>query len=125
VVANPDKYRSAKVLWGGLIIISSNVKAGTQLEILIYPLDRHLKPDIDKDTLGRVIVSHDGYLETLDYASGRLLTVGGIIQQTKKGSVGDAIYTYPVIKAEQLHLWPQKDGDDEGRVHFGIGVMIH
>ena len=125
VVAAPDKYRSAKVLWGGLIINSSNVKAGTQLEILTYPLDRNLKPNIDKDTLGRVIVSHDGYLETLDYASGRLLTVLGIVQQIKKGSVGDAIYTYPVVKAEQLHLWPQNDRDKGGRVYFGIGVMIH
>jgi outer membrane lipoprotein len=125
VVANLDKYRSKKTLWGGLIINSSNVKQGTQLEILSYPLDRNLKPDIEKDTLGRVIVSHEGYLETLDYASGRLLTVVGIVQETKKGMVGEAMYTYPVVKTGQLHLWPQKDNDSDGRVHFGIGVMIH
>jgi outer membrane lipoprotein len=125
VVASPEAYRSKKVLWGGLIINSSNVKSGTRLELLAYPLDRRLKPDINKDALGRVMAYSDGYLETLDYASGRLLTVTGMVQGIEKAPVGEAMYSYPVVNIAQIHLWPEQDASGESRVHFGIGVVIH
>ncbi len=125
VVASLEKYQGKSVVWGGVIINSTNIKDGTQLEILAYPLKRDLKPDTEQSALGRVIVWHSGYLETLDYAAGRLVTVTGNVHETKKGSIGDAIYTYPVVHARQLHLWQQIDDASGGRVHFGIGVMIH
>jgi outer membrane lipoprotein len=126
VVTQVETYKSKKVLWGGVIIDSVNVKDGTQLEVLVYPLDRNSKPEIEKNNLGRIIAFHHGYLETVDYAAGRLLTLVGIVQETKKGSVGEAMYTYPVVSTDQLHLWPPTTAaDDENGVHFGIGIMIH
>ncbi|WP_455209930.1 Slp family lipoprotein [Kaarinaea lacus] len=125
VVANLERYQGKNVLWGGVIINSTNVKEGTQLEILVYPLKSDLKPDTEQGTLGRIIVFEDGYLETLDFAAGRLLTVKGNVRETKKGSVGEAVYTYTVVQAQQLHLWPQKDEEGSSGVRFGIGVMIH
>ncbi|KPJ92333.1 MAG: hypothetical protein AMJ53_09615 [Gammaproteobacteria bacterium SG8_11] len=125
VVTDLKKYQNKSVLWGGVIVKSTNVKEGTELELLVYPLKKDFKPDTEQNTLGRIIVFHDGYLETLDYAAGRLLTVQGIVYDLKKGSVGEAIYTYVVVDARQMHLWPPIEDDDSGRVQFGIGVMIH
>lgn len=126
VVADLQENQNKNVLWGGVIINSANVKAGTELELLVYPLKRDFKPDTKQNVLGRVIVFHDGYLETLEYAAGRLLTVRAIVHETREGSLGEAaVYTYVVIQARQLHLWPPVDDDGGGRVHFGIGVMVH
>jgi outer membrane lipoprotein len=125
VVAQPQSYQGKNVLWGGIIVNSSNVKDGTEVELLTYPLDGNYKPQTDKDTLGRIIAFNHGYLETLDYAEGRLLTVTGTVQGIKKAPVEEAIYTYPVVNASQLHLWPQQDSGGESRVHFGIGVILH
>lgn len=124
VVASPDTYREKHVLWGGVIVHSANVKSGTELKLLAYPLSRNLKPQTSKEALGRIIVFKEGYLETLDYAPGRLLTVTGTVQGTKKAPVGEAMYTYPVVNATQVHLWPYQEETGESRVHFGVGVGI-
>ena len=125
VVSHLENSRGKSVLWGGVIINSTNVKDGTQLEVLAYPLKGDLKPDTNQGALGRIIVLHDGYLETLDYVAGRQVTVKGNVLETREGSVGEAVYTYAVVHVKQLHLWPQVDDEASGRVHFGIGVMIH
>jgi len=127
VVGDLQKYQNDSVLWGGVIVKSTNVKEGTELELLVYPLKRDFKPDTERNTLGRIIVFRDGYLETLDYAAGRLLTVQGVVRDLRKGSLGEAIYTYVLVNAKQLHLWSPEDDDGTGGggVRFGIGVMIH
>jgi outer membrane lipoprotein len=124
VVASPDTNRGKQVLWGGVIVHSANVKSGTELKLLAYPLDRSLKPQTGSEALGRIIVFREGYLETLDYAPGRLLTVTGTVQGTKKAPVGEAMYTYPVVNTTQIHLWPYQEEAGESRVHFGIGVGV-
>ena len=115
-----------KVLWGGLIVNSSNTSQGTQFEILAYPLDNHYKPQTDQVTLGRFIANSSQYLETLDYAQGRLLSVIGTLKETKAGKIGDAEYIYPVVTIEQHHLWKtQSEQSMEPTVHFGVGVIFH
>ena len=44
VVADLQTYRGKRVLWGGTIVNSTNVKTGTELELLVYPLKRDFKP---------------------------------------------------------------------------------
>ena len=125
VVQDLDKFMAKNVLWGGVIINSANVKEGAELEILVYPLDTHLKPKLESSTLGRIIALHKGYLETRDYAPGRLLTLVGTIKNITKRPIDKAEYTYPVVEIVQSHLWPEKGKKVDTQVHFGIGVMVH
>lgn len=126
VVENIDTYRTKKVLWGGVIINSINIEKGTQFEILLYPLDRYHRPQVEGQVMGRIVALYDGYLEIMDFAPGRVLTVVGQITDTKKGIIGEAEYVYPLINIEQHHLWSRADTDDiETRFHIGIGVVIH
>ena len=119
-----DAVRGARVIWGGVIINSKNLETGTQLEILAYPLNDRQRPRLDREPLGRFIVEHRSYLETVDYAPGRELSVTGTISGTKEGKIDESKYIYPAVTSEQLHLWP-KGGADEPQFHFGIGVMFH
>lgn len=124
VVENFTGFKNANVLWGGIIISSSNLKDRTQLEVLGYPLQSDQKPDVTKNPLGRFLVLKDQYLETIDYAQGRLITLTGHIVKTHLGEIGSALYTYPVVQADQIYLWPKDDSSNQTRFHFGVGVMI-
>ncbi len=113
------------VAWGGLIAASKNLKDKTELEVVGYPLDSENRPDRDAAPTGRFLVIQAGYLETADYAPGRLITVVGTVTETRTGTVGDAKYVYPVVVTGKMQLWPKLYGERrEPSIHFGIGVGI-
>jgi outer membrane lipoprotein len=118
-----DTRKGEKVVWGGTIITSTNQKNETRLEILAYPLDSDHYPQLDKPAYGRFLLLKEGYLETVDYAPGRLVTVSGTLDGIRKSKLDESEYTYPLLQAEQLHLW-SKSGKSQTRFHFGIGVMF-
>lgn len=113
------------VAWGGLIANARNLKDKTELEVVAYPLDSQNAPDSSAKPTGRFIVLQSGYLETADFAPGRLITVVGTVTETRTGTVGEAKYVYPVVVANKLQLWPPPYRDRrEPSIHFGIGVGI-
>lgn len=123
-VADPVATRGHKIRWGGIIISSTNLKDTTQLEILSYPLDRAGAPNQNAKASARFIALKNGYLESVDYAAGRAVTVIGTLEETRVGAVGEAKYTYPVVAIEQLHLWPKDNNNHDSPIHFGFGLGI-
>jgi outer membrane lipoprotein len=117
--------KGTRLLWGGVIIASSNTKETTQFEILAYPLDDDQKPELDKTPLGRFIAVREGYLETRDYSQGRLMTLRGTLLENRIGKIGESEYIYPVIDIDNHYLWPIRRDSSEPQFHFGIGVMLH
>ena len=115
-------YQSNKVIWGGIIVNSKNLKTGTLLEVLAYPLGFNEEPDTNRKPLERFLVEHPEYLETMKYSSGQLITVIGTLIEVHQGFIGEAEYSYPVITAEQLHLWPIDEQQSDTQFYFGVGV---
>lgn len=112
-----------RVLWGGTIVGARNLDDGTELEVLAYPLDRRQRPMTGRPAAGRFLILSDDYLETLDYAAGRLVTVLGARAGMREGRVGEAPYDYPVVRAESLHLW-RPDAPQPSGPRFGIGIGV-
>jgi outer membrane lipoprotein len=113
------------VAWGGLIAAAKNLKDKSEIEVVGYPLDSENRPDPDAKPTGRFLVIQPGYLETADYAPGRLITVVGTVTETRHGTVGEAKYIYPVVVAGKLQLWPKASAERrDPSIHFGIGVGI-
>lgn len=126
VVADISSAQGKTAMWGGIIISGKNFKAHTRLEVLAYPVDEDGVPDRQGKPLGRFLAQKQGYLETSEYSEGRYVTVIGPVQALDDGKIGESDYKYPVLTAEQLHLWPTEDSrDTEGQFHFGIGVIFH
>lgn len=115
-----------RVLWGGTIVATTNLKDATQMEILAYPLDKSQKPKTDATPLGRFMVIHPGYLESADYNPGRSITVVGTLAGTRQGKIGETEYTYPVVNPEKSYLWPRETVSSEpsSNVHFGVGLGV-
>jgi outer membrane lipoprotein len=122
--AGSEVLKGEQVLWGGVIIASTNLKEATQLEILAYPLDDYQRPNSSDKALGRFLALQPGYLETADYAQGRHITVKGMRGEKRMGRVGESEYTYPVVNINQLHLWPKEGEYVEPQIRFGIGVIF-
>lgn len=122
--ADINVARGQTVRWGGVIISSNNLKDATQLEVLAYPLDDDGRPRRDMAPLGRFLAVRSGYLETVDYAPGRAVTLTGKVQETRENKVGEASYTYPVLAIDQARLWTDERRGGDSRFHFGIGVGI-
>jgi outer membrane lipoprotein len=126
VSANPALHRGTQVIWGGLIVVTRNLADYTELEVLGYPLDRSQRPDAGRSPQGRFLVRTRGYLEEVDYAQGRRVTVTGTLGEHVDGLVGEAPYTYPLLQARDIHLWPVDTRRDPGspRFHIGVGVIF-
>lgn len=110
------------VLWGGAILSTTNLEHSTRIEVQAYPLDAYNAPRIRRDPLGRFILEYPGYLEPAIYTEGRLITLVGAVTRTLDGKVDDAAYTYPVVVAEQIYLWPRDRYRDRPRTYLGIGI---
>lgn len=118
------QIENAPMLWGGVILNVQNLASKTQIEIMAYPLDRRQRPMTGRDALGRFIAVQDAFLEPVDFAQGRSITVLGTVKQLIEGQVGEARYHYPLLQIDALHLWRAGEVADEGGVNFGIGISI-
>lgn len=119
-----EQYRGKLVLLGGRLVETVNLEDGTQLEVTGYPLRKNRVPHIDVESTGRFIVLTDGFLEPVDFAPGRLITVGGRLDGIQQGRIGEVRYQYPVIEAEQIQLWNTDGVFSKPRVHFGVGFIF-
>jgi len=123
VAARPQMAVGKQVLWGGIIMKTVNLQDRTQLEVLAFPLGSNEKPNIDAASTGRFVVEKAGFLEPASYAQQRQVTVVGTLAEVLPGSVGESSYNFPLVKAQQLTLWPvYRDRGIGSNIHFGIGV---
>lgn len=123
VTAAADSAKGT-VMWGGVILSSVNLVDSTQFEVLAYPLDRRQRPMTAREAQGRFLVQSPGYVETVDYAAGRQLTVLGMLEGVTHSTVGEASFDFPMVKATEIHLWTGDGRTDESHFSFGIGVNL-
>ena len=124
VAKNYDAWEGSRVLWGGLIVGTSNEETGTVLQLLAYPLLSNQRPDTEAVAQGRFLIVDEQFLEPVDYSEGRMITVTGQISELRTGQVGSADYEFPVVKPVQMHLWSRDSERNKPVIHFGIGVGV-
>jgi len=105
---NPEKFKGAVVLWGGVIIETVNRQDSTSVRVMQTALDFQGRPtDLDRSE-GRFIVVVDRFLDPDIFKKGRELTVGGEIAGSETHPIGEIRYVYPVVRASELKLWEQR-----------------
>lgn len=113
VKADPVDYIGKTVVWGGVIIETTNVKEGTKIEVLQKPLDFELRPKSGDVTYGRFLAFYEGYLDSAIYANGREITIGGTISGQEIALIDEIQYTYPLISIAEIHLWQEINNRNE------------
>ena len=121
-VAAAPGSATGQVLWGGVIVETRNVGEDSEIEVLAYPLDRRQRPMTGRPSEGRFLVVADGYVESVDYAPGRLLTVLGALDGVVEGRIGETRRDFPRVRSGTLHLW--RPGEPGAAPRFSVGIGL-
>jgi outer membrane lipoprotein len=105
VFKNPDAYIGSIVIWGGKIIETHNRPGETEITVLETPLGYGEKPEAAEFSRGRFIVRTLTFLDPAIYRAGRRITVAGEVIGKEAKPLGETKYTYPLLKAKEIHLW--------------------
>jgi outer membrane lipoprotein len=101
---DPKLFIGKRVLFGGVIVVTRNIKHGTELEIVQKNIGPFGNLEAGDYSGGRFLFFSKGYLEPEIYASERKIIGVGKVTGQKLGKVGDYSYNFPVIEVEELHL---------------------
>jgi outer membrane lipoprotein len=123
--ASTPRSAGQDVLWGGMIVAVENLADSSEIEVLAYPLDRKQRPVLKAPTLGRFIAVLPGYVERFDFPEGRFLTLRGSVAGTREALIDERPYVYPLVAADDVHLWPENFQNAGPRFSIGIGVGVH
>ncbi|MFQ5901418.1 MAG: Slp family lipoprotein [Thermodesulfobacteriota bacterium] len=105
VLSDPDAFVERKVLWGGKIISTENLKEGSLIEVIQVSLDFTDRPGEISSSRGRFLIQTPQFLDKEVYIKGKGLTVAGIVKGRKVKPIGELEYPYPVIEPLEIKLW--------------------
>jgi len=108
VLRDPAAYTGSIVLWGGSIIETVPLSAGSEILVLQTPLDYTEMPESTQYSQGRFIAKSPVFLDPEIYRRGRKVTLAGEIIGKETRPLGKSEYTYPVVAIKQVHLWERR-----------------
>jgi outer membrane lipoprotein len=103
----PEAYKGQQVILGGYVLEVVNEPGETFLNILQAPLDSRERPKSEDLSEGRFLIRTKQFLDPEIFSEGRRVTVGGRVAGVQTEPIGNGLYRYPVIEAEELHLLPK------------------
>ena len=98
-------YYGSSVRWGGTIVSVENEEQFAWIEVLERKLDRYGYPDPYSQSDGRFFIKEPSVLDPKVYTEGRRITVLGTLTGSVETKIGDAPYQYPIVEAQEHHLW--------------------
>ena len=107
VIQSPEAYTGKIVIWGGLIIETSNPPDGGEILVLQTPLDSGEYPNT-KSTYGQFIAKTPSFVDPVIYGKGRKVTLAGEIVGKRVKALGVMKYTFPMVGVKELFLWSKE-----------------
>jgi outer membrane lipoprotein len=95
-----------RVRWGGSVLEVRPAATETCITVLSHPLNSTARPIATDATFGRFLACGPGFYDPAVYAKDRSVTVLGQVQGVVDGVVDGAVYRFPQVRIEALHLWP-------------------
>jgi len=103
-----ERSVGANVRWGGIVVETRPQAKRTCIEILAQELDRTARPVRSDRGYGRFIACRDEFIDPEIFVNGREVTVVGELTGFQEGKVGEFEYVYPVVGADAVYLWPER-----------------
>lgn len=128
VATAPANFRDLQVVWGGRVVALHNFTDHSEIEVLAYPLDSSQRPRVGQPATGRFIALMPGFVEPMNFPDGSLVTLHGTLVGTRGGNVGQAPYTFTVVRGAAVHRWTAAEmhqGHPNISLGVGLGGWIH
>lgn len=104
---SPESHTGKVLLLGGEVLTAKRMKDHTRLMILQLPLDDSHEPVIDRmQSEGRFLAQEHDFLDPAVVPAGTRITVVGSVSGSHTEKLDEMDYTYPIVKIEQLKIWP-------------------
>lgn len=110
--AAQNNSRGDHVRWGGSIVAVEPKSDTTCFEILSRELFADARPRPRSPSSGRFIACGKGFYDPELYKKNRDITVTGTLAGTRKHPVGGYDYTYALVDADNVYLWPPRERND-------------
>lgn len=120
---DPERYLGRYLLLGGAIVAVRNTSAGSELEVVQFATDRSGRITATDNSGGRFLVQVATFSEPAVYR-GRLVSLVGKVAGQRWAHLDEIDYLYPVLTAQELHLWRPEEHPDASRVRFGFGLGV-
>ncbi|WP_367359613.1 Slp family lipoprotein [Syntrophus buswellii] len=121
VQKEPDRYRGEVVIWGGVVIDALNRRDETVLKVMQTDLDFQKRPTNTARSPGRFLVRCKGFLDPYIYSKGREITIAGVIIGKEEQNIGEILYAYPVLEAQEIRLWEERQDPQYWGPPYGWG----
>lgn len=108
LVGQGAAYKGESVVLGGYILEISNQPDASLVTVLEAPLDYGREPKSKDLSKGRFLVRTEKFLDPEVYRRDRKLTVWGRVTGVTSEPLGNRVYEYPIIEAEEIRLWPNE-----------------
>ena len=108
LLADPESFKGAIVIFGGTIAQTTAVDKGTLIEVIEKPLDYWGKPERTKKTGGRFFAFSPKPLNMMAYEPGVTITVAGEVLGAGSPVIGGKQYDYPVLLVKELKRWERE-----------------
>ena len=106
VRAEPQHYAGLTVRWGGVIVAVENEAEQSLVQVVARPLSSSARPQETDQSAGRFLARISGFIDPVDYAAGREITIVGELEGIEQRNIGAYRYTYPVVRVKSHYLWP-------------------
>ena len=122
VQADPERSVGKLVVVGGSILKIHETGGQSYLEVLEQPLDGSLRPVSGDVSAGRFLIRMAGKPDPAVWFEDRRVTLAGRVEGVQSRPLGRMTYRYPVLKIEEVHLWPETGRYySSPRVGFSVG----
>ena len=95
------------VRWGGEIAAVRNLEQASVIEVVQFTLNASGRPIKSDVSGGRFRLWVTDFIDPVIYAEGREVTAIGQFTELETGQVGEQAYQFPLLKADNVHLWPE------------------
>lgn len=108
LIKAPERYAGRILILGGEIIKIDFKEGTTWIEVWQLPLDWRKKPKESDESGGRFLAISTDFLDPAIFSPGRKITMMGLVSGGKTLFIGEKEYHYPVLKIQEVHLWPEE-----------------
>lgn len=106
--ARAGEFDGERVRWGGAVVQAVPQGGMTCFDMVGLPLDRRGEPlDSDRSS-GRFQACAEGFFDPAIHSSGRHVTFTGRIEGVATQRIGEQVFSFPRLQADQVHLWPKR-----------------